>query len=309
MEVLKKPDELQHHGVKGMRWGVRRFQNKDGSLTPAGQKRAAKLAAKETRDRLKDKQVARRLTIEKAKQQMKEDSLNQEVARKNSTRESKAKAAADKAKAKRDEEETYNLPDDSEESAKKRENGNRLLKGAVAIVGAVVAIYAIKKIREKSGKSDDDPEKAVDDALNKIKSSKKEVKAAAKARDAAAKRVARAHAEAEKASKTATRAAERAKKTAEKAAKAAAKANDKKYKEIADRINKRPTKKQYKDIFNEDTMKNRYGTIADKQAQAALKEKLLSKNGRTTITPAIERSAASGKSVVDDLFKRLAGGS
>lgn len=30
---------LSHHGIKGMRWGVRRFQNKDGSLTPAGKKR------------------------------------------------------------------------------------------------------------------------------------------------------------------------------------------------------------------------------------------------------------------------------
>ena len=30
---------LCHHGIKGQKWGVRRFQNKDGSLTPAGKKR------------------------------------------------------------------------------------------------------------------------------------------------------------------------------------------------------------------------------------------------------------------------------
>lgn len=32
-------NELYHHGIKGMRWGVRRYQNQDGSLTPAGKKR------------------------------------------------------------------------------------------------------------------------------------------------------------------------------------------------------------------------------------------------------------------------------
>lgn len=37
---------LQHHGVKGQRWGFRRYQNKDGSLTPAGQKRYNKELAK-----------------------------------------------------------------------------------------------------------------------------------------------------------------------------------------------------------------------------------------------------------------------
>ncbi len=32
-------EDICHHGIKGQRWGVRRYQNKDGSLTAAGKKR------------------------------------------------------------------------------------------------------------------------------------------------------------------------------------------------------------------------------------------------------------------------------
>lgn len=38
-------DELSHWGIRGQKWGERRFQNKDGSLTPAGVKRYADQAA------------------------------------------------------------------------------------------------------------------------------------------------------------------------------------------------------------------------------------------------------------------------
>ena len=39
-------NELYHHGVKGQKWGVRRYRNSDGSLTDNGKKRVAKLSAK-----------------------------------------------------------------------------------------------------------------------------------------------------------------------------------------------------------------------------------------------------------------------
>lgn len=37
--ILISEDELYHHGIKGQKWGVRRYQNEDGSLTAKGKQR------------------------------------------------------------------------------------------------------------------------------------------------------------------------------------------------------------------------------------------------------------------------------
>lgn len=42
MTNTRQYPELYHHGIEGMRWGVRRYQNPDGTLTPAGKIRYAK---------------------------------------------------------------------------------------------------------------------------------------------------------------------------------------------------------------------------------------------------------------------------
>lgn len=42
-EYEKNPNYLCHHGIKGQKWGVRRFQNEDGTLTEEGRRRYGKL--------------------------------------------------------------------------------------------------------------------------------------------------------------------------------------------------------------------------------------------------------------------------
>lgn len=59
---FKPSDELEHAGTKGMKWGVRRFQNPDGSLTPEGKKRYAKQGDKAGNEAY-DKAVKKHLAV------------------------------------------------------------------------------------------------------------------------------------------------------------------------------------------------------------------------------------------------------
>ena len=42
-------DSLTHHGIKGQRWGIRRYQNPDGTLTDAGRKKLLKFQKKSSK--------------------------------------------------------------------------------------------------------------------------------------------------------------------------------------------------------------------------------------------------------------------
>ena len=48
-DYIIQNEDLYHHGIKGQKWGIRRYQYKDGTLTPLGRKRLEKLTKERTK--------------------------------------------------------------------------------------------------------------------------------------------------------------------------------------------------------------------------------------------------------------------
>lgn len=60
-------NELYHYGIKGQRWGIRRFQNPDGTLTEAGRKRVRRNEIRIDKAKVKSKRYAARAATNRMK--------------------------------------------------------------------------------------------------------------------------------------------------------------------------------------------------------------------------------------------------
>lgn len=68
--IPKEDSNISHHGVKGMKWGVRRYQNDDGSLTSLGKRREELQNAKKKGSEIQKRYAAREYRNEKTRQRI-----------------------------------------------------------------------------------------------------------------------------------------------------------------------------------------------------------------------------------------------
>ena len=146
-------NELYHHGIKGMKWGVRRFQTKDGGLTSAGRKRysdgdSGKYVT--VRRGIKNANVARKAAIKQSIRDMNNSPKKHTLYQYNKAANKAGDAAAkdsirkDKAYNKQLRAEKKAAANTPEAIAKRK----KALKVGAAVAGTALAAYGAYKASE-----------------------------------------------------------------------------------------------------------------------------------------------------------------
>ena len=131
-------NELYHHGIKGMHWGVRRYQNSDGTYTSAGKARRNDISKNYGNSTNFDRKLNRqnkkeRISAAKNSSQLSDDELNYRINR------------LQKEKQLKD------LTNQTVAPGRKRVK-DFLARNAETITGSVLAAYVTNKITRKANK-------------------------------------------------------------------------------------------------------------------------------------------------------------
>ena len=131
-------DCLEHHGILGQKWGVRRYQNEDGSLTEAGKRRYDREVAKEQRVARSIEKSERRMRIKEAKASAKASEMESKariLEAKARSKKADAKDASDKANT-----DSKDILQKTKLTDEERRERNRKIGMALGIVGGIATI-------------------------------------------------------------------------------------------------------------------------------------------------------------------------